>query len=140
MAACVAFRSSRYSATKRACRSLRNISCLQALHSARRRGARPSLAAWTATQAWSLMGPIRAEGTTMPDGTTARRGPGTPQDVDRHVGRRIRERRVMLGLTQQQVAELVGVTYYYRVRNSTPYQATCGEAAGGNRRWRAGNR
>jgi transcriptional regulator with XRE-family HTH domain len=32
-------------------------------------------------------------------------------DVDRHVGTRIRERRVMLGLSQQQLAELVGVTY-----------------------------
>src|SRR5687768_2719113 len=34
-----------------------------------------------------------------------------PQDVDRHVGARMRERRVMLGLTQQQIAELIGVTY-----------------------------
>jgi len=33
------------------------------------------------------------------------------QDVDRHVGARVRERRVMLGLTQQQMAELIGVTY-----------------------------
>lgn len=33
------------------------------------------------------------------------------QDVDRHVGARMRERRVMLGLTQQQMAELIGVTY-----------------------------
>ena len=33
------------------------------------------------------------------------------QDVDRHVGARIRERRVMLGLTQQHVADLIGVTY-----------------------------
>jgi transcriptional regulator with XRE-family HTH domain len=33
------------------------------------------------------------------------------QDVDRQVGARIRERRVMLGLTQQQVGELIGVTY-----------------------------
>jgi transcriptional regulator with XRE-family HTH domain len=33
------------------------------------------------------------------------------QDVDRHVGVRIRERRVMLGLTQQQLADLIGVTY-----------------------------
>ena len=33
------------------------------------------------------------------------------QDVDRHVGARMRERRVMLGLTQQQLAELIGVTY-----------------------------
>ena len=47
----------------------------------------------------------------MPDGTAARRGPGAMQDVDHHVARRIRERRIMLGLTQQQVAELVGVTY-----------------------------
>src|ERR687892_1319392 len=34
-----------------------------------------------------------------------------PQDVDRYVGARIRERRIMLGLTQQRMAELVGVTY-----------------------------
>src|SRR5437868_3245845 len=33
------------------------------------------------------------------------------QDIDRHVGGRIRERRVMLGLTQQQLADLIGVTY-----------------------------
>jgi transcriptional regulator with XRE-family HTH domain len=32
-------------------------------------------------------------------------------DVDRHVGARIRQRRIMLGLSQQQLAELVGVTY-----------------------------
>ena len=31
--------------------------------------------------------------------------------TDRHVGARIRERRIMLGLTQQQLAELIGVTY-----------------------------
>jgi transcriptional regulator with XRE-family HTH domain len=34
-----------------------------------------------------------------------------PQDIDRHIGARMRERRVMLGLTQQQMAELIGVTY-----------------------------
>jgi transcriptional regulator with XRE-family HTH domain len=33
------------------------------------------------------------------------------QDVDRYVGARMRERRVMLRLTQQQMAELIGVTY-----------------------------
>src|SRR5918995_626776 len=33
------------------------------------------------------------------------------QDVDRHLGARMRERRIMLGLTQQQLAELIGVTY-----------------------------
>ena len=33
------------------------------------------------------------------------------QEINRHVGTRIRERRVMLGLTQQQIAELIGVTF-----------------------------
>lgn len=32
-------------------------------------------------------------------------------NVDRHVGTRIRERRVMLGLSQQQMADMIGVTY-----------------------------
>jgi transcriptional regulator with XRE-family HTH domain len=32
-------------------------------------------------------------------------------DVDSYVGSRIRERRVMLGLSQQQMANLIGVTY-----------------------------
>ena len=32
-------------------------------------------------------------------------------DTDRHVGMRIRERRIMLGLSQQQMADLIGVTY-----------------------------
>ena len=40
-------------------------------------------------------------------------GPGRSraQDIDRHVGARMRDRRIMLGLTQQQMAELIGVTY-----------------------------
>ena len=38
-------------------------------------------------------------------------GRARPQDIDRHIAARIRERRVMLGLTQQQMAELIGVTY-----------------------------
>ncbi|MCA3270029.1 MAG: helix-turn-helix domain-containing protein [Holosporales bacterium] len=33
------------------------------------------------------------------------------QQIDKHVGARIRERRTMLGLTQQQLADLIGVTY-----------------------------
>jgi transcriptional regulator with XRE-family HTH domain len=33
------------------------------------------------------------------------------QDVDRYIGARMRERRIMLGLTQHQLAELIGVTY-----------------------------
>ena len=32
-------------------------------------------------------------------------------DTDRHVGYRIRERRLLLGLSQQQLADLIGVTY-----------------------------
>jgi transcriptional regulator with XRE-family HTH domain len=32
-------------------------------------------------------------------------------DFDRQLGMRIRQRRIMLGLTQQQMAELIGVTY-----------------------------
>jgi transcriptional regulator with XRE-family HTH domain len=38
-----------------------------------------------------------------------RRGRST--GIDDHVGARIRERRIMLGLTQQQLAEMIGVTY-----------------------------
>jgi transcriptional regulator with XRE-family HTH domain len=38
-------------------------------------------------------------------------GRSRPQDIDRHVGARMRERRIMLGLTQHQLAELIGVTY-----------------------------
>jgi transcriptional regulator with XRE-family HTH domain len=41
----------------------------------------------------------------------ARRGGNRTQDVDRHVGARVRERRIMLGFTQQQLADLIGVTY-----------------------------
>ena len=31
--------------------------------------------------------------------------------IDRHVGARVRERRIMLGLSQQQMADMIGVTY-----------------------------
>lgn len=41
------------------------------------------------------------------NGTLGRRS----QNIDRHVGNRIRERRIMLGLSQQELAELIGVTY-----------------------------
>src|SRR5689334_24516389 len=41
----------------------------------------------------------------------ARPGRRDAQDVDRHVGARVRERRIALGLTQQQLAELIGTTY-----------------------------
>ena len=32
-------------------------------------------------------------------------------DIDRHVGERIRRRRVMLGLTQEQLGEALGISY-----------------------------
>jgi transcriptional regulator with XRE-family HTH domain len=32
-------------------------------------------------------------------------------DTDKHVGARIRERRIMMGLSQQQMADMIGVTY-----------------------------
>lgn len=46
--------------------------------------------------------PIRAESS---------RSPARDVDINRHVGARMRERRIMLGLTQQQLAELIDVTY-----------------------------
>ena len=60
----------------------------------------------------------RAIGTTVrepavlgdPGRRTRRTGTRT-QDIDRHVGARVRERRIMLGFTQQQLADLIGVTY-----------------------------
>jgi transcriptional regulator with XRE-family HTH domain len=42
--------------------------------------------------------------------TKPRRGRSTAA-IDDHVGSRTRERRIMLGLTQQQLAEMIGVTY-----------------------------
>jgi transcriptional regulator with XRE-family HTH domain len=33
-----------------------------------------------------------------------------PEDIDRHVSARMRERRIVLGLTRRQMAELIGVT------------------------------
>ena len=39
------------------------------------------------------------------------RGASRASLADRHVGARIRERRTMLGLSQQQLAQMIGVTY-----------------------------
>jgi transcriptional regulator with XRE-family HTH domain len=52
-----------------------------------------------------------AEGNAAPRPASPRRSTIRTQDVDRYVGVRIRERRIMLGLTQQQLADLIGVTY-----------------------------
>ena len=41
-----------------------------------------------------------------------RTGPANrASEIDRHVGSRIRERRIMMGLSQQQMADMIGVTY-----------------------------
>jgi transcriptional regulator with XRE-family HTH domain len=54
--------------------------------------------------------------------------------IDRHVGARIRERRIMLGLTQHQLGEMIGVTYQQahkyecginRVSASRLYEIAC---------------
>ena len=37
--------------------------------------------------------------------------PRRVQEIDRHIGVRVRERRIMLGFTQQQLADMIGVTY-----------------------------
>ena len=49
--------------------------------------------------------------TLIKDRRVPKSGRSRAQDVDRYVGMRMRERRIMLGLTQQQMAELIGVTY-----------------------------
>jgi transcriptional regulator with XRE-family HTH domain len=52
-----------------------------------------------------------AESGATPRAAPSRRSTSRTQDIDRYVGARIRERRIMLGLTQQQLADLIGVTY-----------------------------
>ncbi len=49
--------------------------------------------------------------TTMKSDANPVRPANRANDTDRHVGARIRERRIMLGLSQQQMADLIGVTY-----------------------------
>ena len=44
-------------------------------------------------------------------------GRSRSQDIDRHVGARVRDRRIFVGLTQQQMAELIGVTYQQAHKN-----------------------
>ena len=49
--------------------------------------------------------------TTTAKSTIKPNGQPGPQDVDRHIGSRLRERRTSLGLTQQQMAARIGVSY-----------------------------
>ena len=54
----------------------------------------------------------RAEAAAASRATSApRRSTSRTQDIDRHVGARVRERRIMLGFSQQQLAQMIGVTY-----------------------------
>jgi transcriptional regulator with XRE-family HTH domain len=53
----------------------------------------------------------RAAEDASPGAGSPRKATSRTQDIDRYVGARIRERRIMLGLTQQQLADLIGVTY-----------------------------
>ena len=57
----------------------------------------------TSTRHLPAVGTARAPG--------SRRSSSRTQEIDRHVGARVRERRIMMGLTQQQLADLLGVTY-----------------------------
>ena len=50
-----------------------------------------------------------------------------PQDVDRYIGVKLRERRLMLGMSQQQMAELIGVTY----QQAHKYEKGINRVAGG---------
>jgi len=47
----------------------------------------------------------------LPDDAIAPKASPRANMADRHVGMRIRERRIMLGLSQQQLAVMIGVTY-----------------------------
>jgi transcriptional regulator with XRE-family HTH domain len=50
--------------------------------------------------------------TTRPDDDDVESRPSPRANAaDHHVGARIRERRIMLGLSQQQLAQMIGVTY-----------------------------
>lgn len=48
---------------------------------------------------------------TATQGVGVKRSSTRARTVDRHVGAMIRERRIVLGLTQQQLADMIGVTY-----------------------------
>jgi transcriptional regulator with XRE-family HTH domain len=47
----------------------------------------------------------------IPAGTSRSRQKARAQDADRHVGRRLRERRITLDLTQAELAERLSITF-----------------------------
>ena len=40
-----------------------------------------------------------------------RRTKGKPDDIDKHVGKRLKKRRLLLGLSQEKLAEAIGLTF-----------------------------
>src|SRR3954447_17693323 len=78
-------------------------------------GTEAAACCWSASQRVGERTPGEPNMATAPatalenDGNLSRR---RVQDADRHVGRRLRERRIMLGMTLQQLAELIGVTHH----------------------------
>jgi transcriptional regulator with XRE-family HTH domain len=72
----------------------------------------PTFIEWTEMTQQDPMIEVTSESASPTDRTAvSRRSTGRTQEIDRHVGARVRERRIMLGLTQQQLADLIGVTY-----------------------------
>jgi transcriptional regulator with XRE-family HTH domain len=59
----------------------------------------------------STVAPLRGDFGNPPISDQSASSRAQAQEVDYHVGVRIRDRRILLGLTQQQMAELIGVTY-----------------------------
>ncbi|MGB1360694.1 MAG: helix-turn-helix domain-containing protein [Alphaproteobacteria bacterium] len=53
---------------------------------------------------------IKAKKSTAPSGIPAGR-PGIPNPIDVHVGHKLRERRTLLGLSQTQMADTLGITF-----------------------------
>ena len=69
---------------------------------------------------------------------SARRSTTRTQDIDRQVGARVRERRIMLGLTQQQLAKNAGVSVglvrdLEQGRTTRPHRESVRRLASGDR-------
>jgi len=47
----------------------------------------------------------------MTAGTTTRRTRGKPNEIDAYVGQKIRERRLVLGISQERLADALGLTF-----------------------------
>lgn len=49
--------------------------------------------------------------------TAARRTKGKPSDIDLHVGGRVKERRMELGMSQQELGRMIGITFQQLQKN-----------------------